>query len=319
MLNKLFFFTIAFFLSNFLFKRFISKSSKLFLDIPNKRSMHTIPTPRGGGIVFITNIIITSLIYIFFYGVSKKLIIPFLILPLGITGFIDDINNVSPKIKYIIQLITCFLIFSTSNLFLKLDFNITNVSIAIFMIIAFTAVINFVNFMDGIDGLVASCMFISIFTTCIVLEIEQSYIFLLGSLISFIILNWHPAKLFMGDSGSTFLAAINLSLICLSNDFIQAFNLLLVLSPLLIDPFICVIRRFMNKQEIFLPHKQHFYQRLNQAGWTHNKVSILYLICSLLISLSYFLSGLKFSIFTFMVCFSYCFWLNYKIAVPFKK
>ena len=81
------------------------------------------------------------------------------------------------------------------------------------------------------------------------------------SLISFILLNWHPAKLFMGDSGSTFLAAINISLICMSNDFLEAFNLLLILSPLLIDPFIC-IKKIFYRQNIFLPHSCIFIKDL---------------------------------------------------------
>ena len=67
--------------------------------------------------------------------------------------------------------------------------------------------------MDGIDGLVSSCMLVSISTSCIILGIDNNILFLLGSLLSFTIFNWQPAKLFMGDIGSTFLAAMNIGLI----------------------------------------------------------------------------------------------------------
>ena len=67
--------------------------------------------------------------------------------------------------------------------------------------------------MDGIDGIVSSCMIISITTSCIILKTNQNYLFLIGSLGAFIVWNWYPAKLFMGDIGSTFLATINIGLI----------------------------------------------------------------------------------------------------------
>ena len=121
MLNKLLLCIITFLLSKLLFKRFINKFSKTFLDIPNNRSMHKIATPRGGGIIFIVSTTISSLIYILIYGISKELMIPILILPLGIVGFIDDSYSLPANIKYIIQFITCFFIYLTSNLFLGIN------------------------------------------------------------------------------------------------------------------------------------------------------------------------------------------------------
>ena len=318
--SKIILFIIGFLISNLLFKIFISKLSKKFIDIPNKRSLHIIPTPRGGGIIFIFISIISSLIYILIYGFTKELIIPFLILPLGIIGFIDDYFTLKPKVKYLSQLLTCIFIYPTSNLFIGLTINnLYGFILFLFIIIFLTAVINFVNFMDGIDGLVASCMFISISTTCIVLEIEQSYLFLLSSLIAFILLNWHPAKLFMGDSGSTFLAAINISLICMSNDFIEAFNLLLILSPLLIDPFICVLRRIFYRQNIFLPHRLHLYQRLNLKGINQEKICLIYITSTSLIAISNIFLDLRFTLSFVLITFLLGIYFDQVIAEPFKE
>ena len=120
--------------------------------------------------------------------------------------------------------------------------------------------------MDGIDGLVGGSLFVSILACCIFLKIDQPYLFLLGSLAAFITWNWHPAKIFMGDTGSTFLAAINIGLISLSNNLSDALGLTLILTPCLIDPFVCVIRRYFHNQNIFEAHSSHLYQRLKKVG-----------------------------------------------------
>ena len=108
--------------------------------------------------------------------------------------------------------------------------------------------------MDGIDGLVGGSLFVSILSCCIYLKIGQPYLILIGSLAAFITWNWQPAKIFMGDTGSTFLAAINIGLISLSNNLSDALGLTLILTPCLIDPFVCVIRRYFNNQNIFEAH-----------------------------------------------------------------
>ena len=187
------------------------------------------------------------------------------------------------------------------------------------LIFLFTGIINFINFMDGIDGIVGSCMIIAITTSCIVLQIDQNYLFLIGSLASFIVWNWYPAKLFMGDIGSTFLAAINIGIITQSNSYIQALGLLLVLGPCLVDPFTCVIRRFFNGENIFTPHRLHLYQRLKLAGIRDDKVSMIYIACTLIISLSNIFLDIRFIVGTFLVTCFLGFYLDQYIAKPFSK
>ena len=108
--------------------------------------------------------------------------------------------------------------------------------------------------MDGIDGIVGGSLFVSILHMLYFLKIGQPYLLLFGSLAAFITWNWQPAKIFMGDTGSTFLAAINIGLISLSNNLSDAIGLTLILTPCLIDPFVCVIRRYFNNQNIFEAH-----------------------------------------------------------------
>ena len=208
--------------------------------------MHIKPIPRGAGIIFIFITNLSSLIYFFIFGFNKIFIIPLAILPLSITGLFDDLYSLKPLTKYIFQFFVSFLIILLSNLFINLTF-----AFYLILIVLFTGIINFINFMDGIDGIVGSCMLIALITSCIILHIDQNYLFLIGSLASFIVWNWHPAKIFMGDIGSTYIAAINIGIISQSNNYIQALGLLLVLGPCLIDPFTCVIRRFFHGENIF--------------------------------------------------------------------
>ena len=118
--------------------------------------------------------------------------------------------------------------------------------------------------MDGIDGIVGGSLFVSIISCCIFLKIGQPYLFLFGSLAAFITWNWQPAKIFMGDT-STFLAAINIGLISLSNNLSDAIGFTLILTPCLIDPFVCVLRRFFHNQNIFEAHNYIFIKGLKKV------------------------------------------------------
>tara|TARA_B100000579_G_C22233939_1_gene577384 strand:- start:110 stop:490 length:381 start_codon:yes stop_codon:yes gene_type:complete len=89
----------------------------------------------------------------------------------------------------------------------------------------------------------------------------------------------------MGDIGSTFLAALYLGCLYETSDLSKTFIYLFTLLPFWLDCITCIIRRLANKQNIFLPHKLHLYQRLNQAGWSHSRVSLLYILISFTLSL----------------------------------
>ncbi len=314
MAYSIFILLFSFFISNTLYKKFIFKSSKKFLDMPNKRSMHIKPVPRGAGIVFILVTNLSSIIYFLIFGFHKIFLIPLAILPLSIVGLFDDLYSLKPVTKYIFQILVSLLMVFLSNLFINFNF-----SLLFLIVFLFTGIINFINFMDGIDGIVGSCMIIALITSCLILKIDQNYLFLIGSLAAFIVWNWYPAKLFMGDIGSTFLAAINIGIITQSTSYIVALGLLLVLGPCLVDPFTCVIRRFFYGENIFTPHRLHLYQRLKLAGIRDDKVSMIYILCTLLISLSNIFLDIKFTIGIFLVTCILGFYLDQYIAKPFSE
>ena len=152
----------------------------------------------------------------------------------------------------------------------------------------------------------------------ICLKIGQPYLLLLASLGSFLTWNWPPAKIFMGDTGSTFLAAINLGLISLSNNLSDAIGLTLILTPCLIDPFVCVIRRYLHNQNIFEAHCLHLYQRLKQSGLNESYISLIYIFSTILLSITFLNFGLLATFIVSIIIIMLGFYLDQNVALSFK-
>ncbi len=246
--------------------------SKYVRDIPNKRSSHLKAVPSAGGLIFIIPFLgfcLWSQNYIYLY-----------LLPLIIISFIDDIFQTSRLIRAVIQIITLYGIVNYFENF-YINSNILNFIIFNFLVIVGFCIINLFNFMDGLDGLLSGCMFLILLRSINFIRPELSI--LIGSLFVFLILNWSPAKIFMGDTGSTFLGAIYFIIIFSSANYSQLLMNLLIGTPLLMDSFSCLFLRLLNKEDIFSPHKKHLYQRLNQAGISHSNISLIYIISTLLL------------------------------------
>lgn len=262
-------------------------------DIPNERSSHTIPTPRGGGIGFI----LAFIVGLIFYNLTEQTQIPGILpitawlsfLPLILVGIIDDVKGISAPIRYSIQIVVaCFLVWSIGVYPWPLLQGLgTPGAILSFVLtaISITAFINFYNFMDGLDGLVAGCALVQILFLSTYLQ--DPVIGLLGaSLIGFLYWNWSPAKIFMGDIGSTFLGAvISAVLLAITQEIelgsSQGLASLSITFPVLLDSSYTLIRRLNKKENIFQAHKSHIYQRLQQTGLSHSKVAGLYVILTI--------------------------------------
>jgi UDP-N-acetylmuramyl pentapeptide phosphotransferase/UDP-N-acetylglucosamine-1-phosphate transferase len=177
------------------------------------------------------------------------------------------------------------------------------------LLIAATAVINFTNFMDGLDGLVAGCM--------AVLFAVAGLWPLVGALLGFLLWNWSPAKVFMGDVGSTFLGAVFAGVVLQQTSFSAALALLLVATPLLADACLCVPRRLLAGQRIFQAHRLHLFQRLHQAGWCHAHVSSLYIAATAVLAIAHLAGGLAWVIGFALAVLLIGVWLDQHVAVPF--
>lgn len=295
-------------LTKFLIKPF----KKIIPDIPNQRSSHKEVKPRGGGLAFILSNLLLSNIF-------NQINFVFLF-PLSIVGFLDDFLNISRWFRFLIQISTSFFILYKSSYF-KLILTTNDFKIEFFLVILFvflcTGIINFCNFIDGIDGILSgSVLTFCLFSTFI---LSESIWGIIGSLIGFLFWNWQPSKIFMGDIGSNFLGGVIIWILLNTNNINISIGLLLILSPILVDPFICLLRRFFNRENILIAHNMHLYQRLSKGGLSHSNVALIYILSTFFIGITFFIGGLKFEIFSLIVVLLLGFWLENNYAEPYRK
>jgi Fuc2NAc and GlcNAc transferase len=153
-------------------------------------------------------------------------------------------------------------------------------------IIGMTAFINFYNFMDGLDGLVAGVTAVQL--GFLALWLNQPILWLLvAALLGFLYWNWSPAKIFMGDVGSTTLGAVvAIAFLSSNNTPASAWSAIAITLPLIGDAIYTLCRRLLRGENIFKAHRSHLYQRLQQSGWPHAQVATTYMGITFLIALS---------------------------------
>jgi Fuc2NAc and GlcNAc transferase len=256
--------------------------SQQLLDLPNDRSSHTQPTPRGGGLGFIVSFALTSLLAAALDIIPWQDLAMWLVLiPLAVIGILDDRQGVSASARYLVQLGSAGIAIAYFGSFPLpwLDsFGTVGQIIAIALsIIGMTALINFYNFMDGLDGLVGGCVAVQL--SFLAFYTNQPIFWLLVAAIGgFLYWNWSPAKIFMGDVGSTVLGAtVALAALNQYSTPSVAWSALAITLPLAIDAIYTLCRRLLRRENIFKAHRSHLYQRLQQSGLSHDKVALLYI------------------------------------------
>ena len=288
----------------------IPQLKQRLLDQPNERSAHTTPTPRGGGVAFVLiTLVFNSLLLL--TEPSAALWIPWICAPLAVVGLLDDRLNLPALLRYSIQILTAIALLLPTALPAPLWPWLCGPLV----VIAVTAVINFVNFTDGLDGLVASCMAISL--AAMAIDGASGLWTLAGALAGFLIWNWAPAKVFMGDVGSTFLGAVFAGMVLRATSWPQALAMLLLATPLLADACLCVLRRAAAGQRIFQAHRLHLFQRLHQAGWPHQNVAGLYASATAVLAVLQLTIGLGGVLVGAVAVISAGLWLDQEEAVPF--
>jgi Fuc2NAc and GlcNAc transferase len=266
------------------------------LDIPNERSSHTVPTPRGGGLAIVVAWYI-GISGLFFLGSIDAHLFFALLCGLLLAGvsIIDDLFDIKPIIRLSVQCISAVLAFiflKGINPLIILNFEI-NSKIFLYPIVVIGIIwfINLYNFLDGIDGY-ASLEAITISVVIYFFTGNIVCIVLIASVIGFLIWNWPKAKIFMGDIGSTQLGFILIILgIYFHNEKEMTIIQWIMLSSLFwFDATLTLYRRWRNKEKLTVAHKKHAYQRAVQSGLSHQKVIIISLVINLFIIGLVFLS-----------------------------
>ena len=263
------------------------------LDIPDERKVHTKPIPRLGGL----GIFIGFLIGYMIFGrstvqMNSILIGSFIIV---LTGMIDDIKPISAKAKLLGQIFaSCVIVFygnillnEVSILGLNLQFGILAYPVTVLFIVACTNIINLIDGLDGLSGGISSIFYLSTIIICFFqgrfmeLELVLSLI-LLGSTLGFLVHNFHPAKIFAGDSGALFMG-FTIAVVSLlgfkTTAITSIFIPLMILAVPILDPLFAIIRRLLKHQKISTPDKQHLHHQLLKMKFSHrNTVLIIYAI-----------------------------------------
>jgi UDP-N-acetylmuramyl pentapeptide phosphotransferase/UDP-N-acetylglucosamine-1-phosphate transferase len=276
------------------------------LDPVNARSSHSHPTPRGGGLAFVPVICAALLLQ----GQGGLRWLGLAAVPLALLGWIDDRRPLPARWRYLLQLATAGLLLALAALPLPLGW----LPLAL---VAITALINFTNFMDGLDGLVALALALVLTGAAVLLQ-APALLLAAAALLGFLAFNWAPAQVFMGDVGSTFLGALLAGVVLQARGPGQALMVLLLAFPLLADAGSTVLRRAWWRQPLAQAHRLHLYQRLQQAGWSHRRVALLFGLASALQVLAALGGGLLAALAGAAMILAIGVQLDRRVAVPFR-
>jgi UDP-GlcNAc:undecaprenyl-phosphate GlcNAc-1-phosphate transferase len=281
------------------------------LDMPNERSSHEVPRPRLGGVA-ITAAFLVSLATMTIAGLrplpgawSGAGVLAAALLVAAV-GLIDDLRGLDARLKLLAQIAGSAIVIASgvvmNDLRLPLVGTLPLGPLAVpVTIVWITGIINFYNFIDGIDGLAAGVGMIAAAFLVALAHLAGDptpavvYAALAGALFGFLRWNFPPAKIFMGDCGSTFVG-FTFAVMAIAGAKggaaggaagaaagVPAVATLLLLGGVLGDAALTLLRRMIRREGIFSAHRTHYYQRLTSLGLSHKQVTLLeYLVAALL-------------------------------------
>lgn len=275
------------------------------VDDPKKdrdpgRRMHRDPVPRMGGLAIVLGFLLSTLIFVPLTGQTKGTLLGSVIIV--VLGIFDDIYDLRAKFKLAVQIIAALIAVFTGNVIENLSnpnifssnpywhLGILAVPITVVWIVAMT---NAVNLIDGLDGLACGVSSISSLTLLVIAllvgepEVALIVAALAGGCLGFLPYNMNPAKIFMGDTGSTFLGYI-LAVISIQGLF-KWYTLISFVVPFLLfglpifDTCFAFIRRIAHGQSPMHPDRGHVHHRLIDMGFSQKQaVAVLYVITAIL-------------------------------------
>ncbi len=277
----------------------VSKELKLF-DTPNHRASHTTPTPTMGGIAIFLGVIISMCLFAPAI-VIKHITIFIAITLLFATGFLDDLKDLSPKIKLAVQIAAAALVCINSDIriqSLQGIFGIHEIPLAAqysLTILLLVGATNAFNLLDGIDGLAGSIITTNsiilglLFHTNNQLDLMAICIALAAANLAFLKYNFAPAKIFMGDTGSLFSGFL---ITVLALKFTNAPHVLnqnnfILFTGMLLLPVFDTLRvfglRILKKKSPFSADKTHLHHILIKTGLNHKKSTLILFTSNLIL------------------------------------
>ena len=303
MINERSFFTIAIFLflpsfilsfvGTHLFKRIAYRFQ--IMDVPNIRSSHSQPTPRGGGVAIFFSFYLVLFFALLFFERGpfdlkwvRGLVLGGMVVSLG--GFLDDVKELSPFFRLLAQVVAGLILILSGLSFKTIEIPFWKEMALgdwgiLFTLIWVVWIVNLYNFMDGIDGLAAGVGMIAAFFFSFVVGktgddlISLSGMILAGASAGFLIHNFPPAKIFLGDIGSSLIGFLFAGLALIGNNNLKEplpiWIPILLLGSFIFDTGVTLLRRMLKREKWFSAHRSHFYQRLINLHFTHRQVSLI--------------------------------------------
>lgn len=267
------------------------------IDKPNERSSHSTIVLRGGGIIFSLSMIVWAILMVI-QGNAIAPYLPFLcglVLICGIS-FWDDVHSLPDSLRMAVQIISILLMFWSMGLYTAADSWLWTAVIVVVALFFCVGATNFINFMDGINGITAAYSFAMLLPILLLNRwlsfIEESYLIvaILG-IVVFSIFNFRPkgkAKCFAGDVGSigiAFIILFALGRLMLATKDVTYIIFFLVYG---VDGTLTIIHRIMLHENLGQAHRKHAYQLMaNELKMSHVTVSLIYMVIQLVISLGF--------------------------------
>lgn len=269
------------------------------VDRPNHRTLHQGAVPRGGGLVIIAGLLLT-LAAAAIFGQRPTLFSGFglLVFAWSALSWYDDRSDLSPRFRLLVQVGICLAtiwalgwvshVHSPGSFSLPLSY-----MGPILSVIGLVWMANLYNFMDGLDGLAASQTIVASVTMAFWFYMfgDMSLALILFSLASltygFLLWNWNPARVFMGDVGSIGLGAFFglIFIFGVTRYDVSILSFFSLFAVFIADSTSTIIMRALKQEKIWQAHRQHFYQRLATAGYSHAKIALSALVLMILCSL----------------------------------
>ncbi|MGA3603189.1 glycosyltransferase family 4 protein [Lysinibacillus agricola] len=268
------------------------------VDAPNYRKVHARIMPRLGGLaIFLAFLIGIAILYPFLINVLPYYTSEYSLLAIILgaciivaTGVIDDMREISAKAKMLGQLAAALIVIFVGGIQIdevnlpfvgELDFGLLSIPLTILWIVGIT---NAINLIDGLDGLAAGVSTIALITLAVMAFIMGNMFvlaiaaILAAASIGFLFYNFHPAKIFMGDTGALFLGFMIsvLALLGFKNvTFVSLIIPIIILGVPISDTFFAIVRRVRMKKKWSDPDKSHLHHRLLDMGFTHRQTVLL--------------------------------------------
>lgn len=262
------------------------------VDVPDARKVHSKIMPRLGGLGIFFGFLVGYMLFGTPSALMNSILIGSFIIVL--TGVVDDIKPLPASVKFFGQFIAALVVTLYGGILMNdatlfgyyFDFGFLTYPLSIFFILG---CINCINLIDGLDGLAGGVSAIYFLTIGIIATMQLSlgldYVLtfiMLGSVLGFLVHNFYPAKIFMGDSGSMFLGFIIavIALLGFKNvTFTSLLVPLLILAIPILDTAFAIVRRLLKKESISKPDKAHIHHQFLKRGFSHRTtVLMIYLI-----------------------------------------